>query len=228
MSEAFETMSGTELQRLLDRLVDGEMAHDEQRQLILSLEAQPDGWRRCAMAFLEAQAWGRECQQWTGGSAVIQLLSQKSAARRAAGSTTWLKPLAVAAGLALAFTLGLAVRGSSQPAAMDVALSPTERDTKAIELANPQYETVKVSLPADDGQSEQTLEVPLVEADQQSVASLLADQKPVLSDVELKTLESTGHHVEQRRAYYPVQLQNGRRGVVPMDMVEVKYTGGWQ
>jgi hypothetical protein len=107
-------------------------------------------------------------------------------------------------------------------------LSPKDVSPMASDPQNAKYETLKVSLPSDDGQSEQTLEVPLIEANQKSLDSLLADERPVLSEVELKTLQSTGHQVEQRRAYYPVQLQDGRRGVLPMDLVEVKYTGGWQ
>src|SRR5947208_659233 len=41
----------------LDRLVDGEVAEPERRALLSRLEQAPAGWRRCALAFLEAQAW---------------------------------------------------------------------------------------------------------------------------------------------------------------------------
>ncbi len=43
----------------LDRLVDGEMSDEERRDTLLLLEADSDGgdWRRCALAFLEAQTW---------------------------------------------------------------------------------------------------------------------------------------------------------------------------
>jgi hypothetical protein len=52
----------------LDRLVDGEVA-DPQRQALLSrLEQSPGGWRRCALAFLEAQAW-REAMSPAAASA---------------------------------------------------------------------------------------------------------------------------------------------------------------
>ena len=40
-----------------DRLVDGELIAAERRQLLASLDDEPGAWRRCAMAFLEAQAW---------------------------------------------------------------------------------------------------------------------------------------------------------------------------
>ncbi len=41
----------------LDRLVDGTLEPTERSALLRHLDAQPDGWRRCALAFLEAQAW---------------------------------------------------------------------------------------------------------------------------------------------------------------------------
>jgi hypothetical protein len=44
---------------LLDRLADGELGPDEERQLLAVLENAPGGWRRCALAFVEAQAWRR-------------------------------------------------------------------------------------------------------------------------------------------------------------------------
>lgn len=42
---------------LLDRLVEGELTEGQRHEMLLRLEAQPDGWRRCALAFLEAQCW---------------------------------------------------------------------------------------------------------------------------------------------------------------------------
>jgi hypothetical protein len=50
----------------------------------------------------------------------------------------------------------------------------------------------------------------------------------VLSDEVRQALERVGHRIEQRRALYPVQLDDGRRAIVPLDLVEVQYRGGWQ
>ena len=41
----------------LDRLVDGELPPQARRDLIRRVELHPDGWRRLALAFLEAQAF---------------------------------------------------------------------------------------------------------------------------------------------------------------------------
>ena len=43
-----------------DRLVDGELSAEEYRTLLAALDDEPGGWRRCALAFLEAQSLGRE------------------------------------------------------------------------------------------------------------------------------------------------------------------------
>jgi anti-sigma factor RsiW len=51
---------------LMDRLVDGELNDQQRNELLQRLEEQPAGWRQCALAFLEAQLWSRDLQQWAG------------------------------------------------------------------------------------------------------------------------------------------------------------------
>ena len=41
----------------IDRIVDGELTPAELRAAIDRLDREPDGWKRCALAFLEAQCW---------------------------------------------------------------------------------------------------------------------------------------------------------------------------
>ena len=53
---------------LFDRLVDGELSGGERRALLESLDARPQGWRRCALAFLEAQSWRKELREARGGT----------------------------------------------------------------------------------------------------------------------------------------------------------------
>ncbi len=47
-------------EEVLDRLVDGELGESQRRELLASLDSRPDGWRRCALAFLQAQCWEKE------------------------------------------------------------------------------------------------------------------------------------------------------------------------
>lgn len=42
---------------MIDKLVDGELDELQRCELLTSFDTRPDGWRRCALAFLEAQSW---------------------------------------------------------------------------------------------------------------------------------------------------------------------------
>ena len=59
MNERFESAASVDL-CAIDRLVDGELTAGEERSLLTALEFQPDAWRRCALAFLEARSWKKE------------------------------------------------------------------------------------------------------------------------------------------------------------------------
>ncbi len=228
MNEIF-CASESEQQRWLDRLIDGELTQDQQRQLILSLETRPDGWRRCAMAFLESQTWRQEFQEIANNCQPISPLVTESAVVANRISRP-LHPLAIAAGLILAFAIGFAsqIMLSTNLAHQSIASGNIAETQTAEESQVTKRETLKVTIPSSNGESEETLELPLIEGDENALASLLTENRPVLSEMALKTLKSTGHQVEQHRAYYPVQLDDGRQAVLPMDLVEVKYTGGWQ
>src|SRR5205823_4263901 len=47
-------------EHLFDLLADGELTDESRRELLGRLDRESDGWRRCALAFLEAQAWRGE------------------------------------------------------------------------------------------------------------------------------------------------------------------------
>src|SRR5579885_2725172 len=59
MSYEFQESDRDE-QQLLDLLADGELAEADRRQLLQRFESDPAGWRRCALALLEAQEWRRQ------------------------------------------------------------------------------------------------------------------------------------------------------------------------
>src|SRR5438132_8057875 len=56
MKETHDSKNVLEDDTRFDRLVDGEMTLDEYQALLASLDDEPGGWRRCALAFLEGQA----------------------------------------------------------------------------------------------------------------------------------------------------------------------------
>jgi hypothetical protein len=247
----------------LDRLVDGEIGDDEQRQLLLSLESQPDGWRRCALTFIEAQTLRKDLQgvgnnlevAADGGRPMLTSIAAKRRGTNAASHRVrW---LAMAACFALAFVIGSLTRGiwtssgvnevakSSADAKLATNVGGQEsvtgtmipgtttsgRDTRERNPASPMEgssQGMQLAAVTADGNSEQQIEVPVSDASPSDIDKLLTEKKPVLSEAELKALENTGRLVGQRRALYPVQLQDGRVAVVPVDLVEVRDTGGWQ
>ncbi len=91
---------------LLDQLVDGELSDEKYRLVLAAIELDCDGWRRCATAFLEAQAWRREMT-----SGAVQASSPAIAAAVNL-PMKWSRPafwwLAVAGSFLLVFSSGVA------------------------------------------------------------------------------------------------------------------------
>ena len=219
----------------LDRLVDGEIGDDEQRQLLLALESQPDGWRRCALTFLEAQTLRKdlagvgnnlEVMADSGARAPLRVAAKRGRSNLASQRVRW---FAMAACFVLAFVIGTLARGWLTSNSLRDSRGPSSQDVQV--ATNVGHQEPTTASGQGDGKSEPGVEVPMVDASNVSkadVETMLADKKPLLSEAELKAFENNGHLVGQRRALYPVQLGDGRVAVVPVDLVEVRDTGGWQ
>lgn len=110
---------------LLDLLVDDELDETQRRDVLNWCQREPDGWRRCALAFLEAQSWRRELGGLVRGARLPEPTAEAhpapvrvspapvEPARRfnARWSVqSFFVPLAMAACFLLAFGLGLAMR----------------------------------------------------------------------------------------------------------------------
>jgi hypothetical protein len=54
-----------------DRLVDGELNDTERHQLLALLDDEPGGWRCCALAFLEVQAWRQTMREVSRGAGAV-------------------------------------------------------------------------------------------------------------------------------------------------------------
>ena len=48
----------------IDRIVGGELTPAELRDAVNRLDCQPDAWKRCALAFLEAQCWRESLEDY--------------------------------------------------------------------------------------------------------------------------------------------------------------------
>ena len=228
----------------LDLLVDGELSDEERREVLSRLDTEPDGWRRCALAFLEAQIW-RE-----GMRAVASESAVETAAVAPKRQPAWrLLPtvLAMAGCFLVAIGLGAAidelaerrsspstapVPGTAQVAGGSAAKDSTRQETSpaASPLATQAPETAVpyqyVSIPAEDPVSGKAESIRMPVVPQEYLGEGWPYRIPsVLPDRVVKTLEQRGHEVVQHRRLVPFQAADGSRVIFPVDEVELVPVG---
>ena len=237
----------------LDRLVDGELSADEYADLLARLEEHPDGWRRCAQAFLEAQAWERdfavirrEADASRPAIAEKEKKQKKSSPRKSSAPAGGWLPLAVAmaASFLIAFGVDLAWRSwrqSGAPTTADpVDLADTPRlPTQQLPAPEPQTAPESVDAPITPvgtgklvfdqghGQPVELSDVTLHEwdtVDRRKLEKLLKASGPQDERVH-QYLRGLGHHVAQDRRWLRVPMSDGRVVLVPVDRLRAMPDG---
>ena len=103
----------------LDRLVDGRLDRDEYRALLDQLERHPEGWRQCAMAFLEHQALEIEMSKFRELDVVgVEPASQQKEEKQHSASvarTGWRGWLAMATCMLVGAVLGSSLQPGASP-----------------------------------------------------------------------------------------------------------------
>lgn len=233
-AEPFEPISDA----LLDRLVDGELSPAELRGAIHSLDSEPDGWKRCALAFLEAQAWRESFRAMPISDATatkVPISTEPVASRRR--SQPW--RLAMAAGLAgIAFLLGWTLhpdrspeRGGTTAPRIARSTNPTPEGGSSVGNS-PSAEVPDVSAAPTAGPD------PLVAAGPEAgpppgpIPTGPAEGErwtytppAPITEHQQALLEQQGYQVDRRRRFVPARLKDGRRVAVPVDQVQVRYVG---
>lgn len=213
----------------LDRLVDGELSAVERQQLLASLDDRPEGWRRCALAFLEAQVWGQEFRavlaepvgEGSDVSMVAGIAKGQACSRPLRWKGRW---LAIAAGLLLAFSLGkftnISHLGSEIPSdqlSNDIAVVEQQdsplRAEKPPATSSGDFVTLLVR---DISGQDRRVQVPLREV--QSMSPQPASMSPELR----ARFREQGVDVQRRRRFASIFFEQEDR-VVPM-MVPVDDT----
>jgi hypothetical protein len=216
---------------LLDRLVDGELKGSERRQLLESFDKRPEGWRRCALTFLEAQSWREEMGQVARGLASDTDEPKLSVPFVAPNPKHWPKAatwLAMAAGLLLAFGLGWMQRDRGPSIAGGAANHPTTQIATVTPPSNPispnsakSGDAVTLFVQGDDGRRH-PVRVPLVDA--ATLDKQLGVQfQSGLSDDVRDQLEDSGYAVQSKRQYAPLWLEkeNGRPMILPVEDTKI-------
>lgn len=192
---------------LFDRLVDGELSADERRALLASLDDRADGWRRCALAFLEAQAWRGEMRRMVcvaeRPSTTLPPANDQS---RPSHAGVW---LATAAGLLVAFGLGRQL-STSPKGDVVLAEAPVSDAAPAARALDADAVTLVVH---DRNGVPQRMQVPLVEAS--TLGKQFADAPHWAPPAMKEKLAQQGLDLQARRRYAPLYFEQQDR-IVPM------------
>jgi hypothetical protein len=216
-------------QRVLDRLVDGELGADERRALLASLDDEPGAWRRCALAFLEAQSW-----RWQLSRLAAEPLVCKTSADVAVSSHArrrrrfWELGLAVAAGLLVAFGLGTRFASTRQapveqaaPAEARIDLATDDPESAPqIAAETPRWETLTLAT-ADGAAADDQFQLRVLNADESDEDWALDDPSELPASLQ-GLLEAAGLQVERQRRLLPIDLSDGRRMVVPVEEIDIR------
>jgi hypothetical protein len=192
---------GADIGRWIDWLVDGELTEAERRALLLRLDGESDGWRRCALAFLEDQCL-RVVLAKPSGSAAAPGRLQLTPTQCLSPFRTFARTAAAAF---VAFALGWAARG-------DGHARPEEPPVAGREVQKP-----RATAPRIDPVSTATV-IP-------SVLTRRDDREPAALTTQELAWERKGYQVERGRRFVSVDLGGGRRADVPVDEVRLRFVG---
>lgn len=221
----------------LDRLVDGELPDDERLALLERLETEPGAWRRCALAFLEAQCWGQGLRAVltapAASPAPVEKVRAAPSAQRRSGAWKFLEQgLMIAASFLVAFSLGIAARGwvsggaagpqvagQSGATAVGPTLAASGADRNG--ASAPRQVVLKWA-----GESGGEREVPLPVLQPEDLARQWLDAGQSQPPQEwLRQLGRLGHRVERVRDLVPVRLSDGTEAEVPVEGYQIRYVG---
>jgi hypothetical protein len=226
-----------------DRLVDGELGEEEFRDFVASLDEIPDGWRRCALTFLESQAWQREMSTIRDEATDVARPGPRKVART---TMRRLAPLALTA--AASFLLALALGSMAwRPPRMDdslprlvdrqetgPAVGPADgtsqfvsADRETDSLPSPdRMPSGKLTLFVDrkDGGRE-AIELPVFDMENGEARQLIANTISIPRGVE-RALQGMGYQVHTDRQWTPVPVEGSRRVYVPIDQWKITPVSG--
>jgi hypothetical protein len=245
------------LDRFIDQIVDGALTPAELRAAVDRLEREPDGWKRCALSFLEAQCWRvslRTMGESEKSHAARATLSVPSVDGIGTGRRWILGPIAAGI-IAVSFVLGWyghGARSLSGPQSVTVVQSTSERKAPAGDSQSGGVRPVTASVsqkaqlapwqPGRDGSVPTVHQVltwagqlPAGAGNNQSGVPILASagtyaewlrhQPPPITEYEQVALNRQGYQVDQRRGLVTKILPDGRRMMIPIDQVQIRYTG---
>ena len=203
--------------RWIDHLVDGELTPEDRRRVLLALASEPDGWRRCALAFLEAQTWSASVRELADHSTDFAPTVPQPPVRSGLGraSARW----GLAACLLIAsFAAGLGTGRSFPMSGVAPVPRPSAGGSAIADRTGEPTDLAQSTPTAWDPQQDMPTSIPADE----SASSLLLEDVPSY----LITLwQRQGFDVEQIQRTHPVVLTNGGQIELPIRDVRLRYVG---
>lgn len=216
-----------QLDLAIDRLADGELSLVERQELLSSLdrmsssEARAEGWRRCALALLEAQVLRREFKAFLTHEVPSKVVQGKTAPtpslaqpqRATSSKTHWLQSsLALAASALVAFGIGWTANsfGTNNGPLPGQQVAVNESPVQHI----PHDARDAVTLVVNDAHGrQQRVQLPLVDAGE--VGKQWAHLSPDVP-VDVKTgLRDYGFDLQSKQRFAPLFFEHGKQ-LVPM------------
>jgi hypothetical protein len=204
--------------RWIGRLVDDELDPTERRALLARFEREPDGWRRCALAFLESQSWRealvlRAEPPASGVNGLPKtLLPPPGESTPTPSPRRWRRLAAIVAGWIVAFAAGWMTGGGSRETTPGMASRTTQapRDSQPDREAN-----IASTRPP----------VAITEVSVFNVRRLPEAASPAPETIR-RSLEHWGFQVEPHQGLVSVKLKDGRHVALPVDALKFRYIGG--
>jgi hypothetical protein len=237
MNQHLETTSE---EILLDRLVDGELSEAEYRRLLQALDQRPDGWRDCALAFLESQALRCDLRELRQDGETIGLTTGRGQRR---WLWTWggMMTLASAASFLLTFLLtSYSYRNSDQFIAQPANPAGTANGVQfdqfvsaesgpegiraqsgrgSIDPLDGRWGNYQLVVNDEDGQP-QKIEMPIFASDDPRAQWMLNDQATMPVEL-MRALRGRGFQVDRQRQWMPVGRTGDAPVLVPMEELRI-------
>lgn len=216
-------------QRQLDRLVDGELAEAEYQSLLLKIETTENGWRECALAFLESQAFSIGVRHHLADAETHRIekdVAKNEVLRRPARMGSYWVAFSLA--VALLFGTGgyfVGIRNPTPRPVHTVATQPGGSPTNRLPAdlpPEPDSRVVTMKLQGDlvMRSGDQQVRVPVYHSEGVD-PQWLSQQPSAISDHYIRELANAGHTVKQTRTLATFPLEDGNVVVTPIDHLEI-------
>ncbi len=212
----------------IDRLVGGDLSESETRKLVEQLNATADGWKRCALSFMEAQSWQQTFRSIvpTPKPAGVTVRGKPAVrSRRFFVSAISMCAFAIGVGLTITWERFRATPSPTAPVAVE---NPREKnpeiDNKQLHVAaqNRKPRVVGLVRVSNDGVVESAFS--LVDNSKPEFVSIVLASKS-LSEYDCQVLERRGFHIKKHRKLVSVVLANGNRFQFPVEWTNYQYVG---